>query len=190
MKDQIEAFLADVDRALSQVANGRVLTLYNIGRSALVWQYDYIATTEDFDFIHPKESEDLVALALQLFGRGKPKASKHGLYLEAVYDAFPPIPQQYKTRAKQVSGPWNVLRVYHLDPYDMIASKLRRFSATDREDIRMLCDQFPIDPARLEQILETAYTFNMEKDGDEFRDSAFRGLRVVQRFLRHEIDEF
>jgi len=31
---------------------------------------------------------------------------------------------------------------------------------------------------------------HMAKDGDEFRDSAFRSLHVVQRYLRLEIDEF
>jgi hypothetical protein len=30
----------------------------------------------------------------------------------------------------------------------------------------------------------------MEKDGDEFRDSAFRSLRTVQKYLRGEIAEF
>jgi hypothetical protein len=190
MKAQIEAFLADVDRALAPAAEGQVLEVYHIGRSALVWEYGYTASTNDFDFLHPKKGEELLDLALQLFGPGKPKAVEHGLYLEVVYDAFPPMPQAYKKRARRVEGPWDVLRVYHLDPYDMIASKLRRFSAKDRSDIRMLCDQCPIDPVRLEEILETAYPFNLEKDGDEFRDSAFRSLRVVQRYLRHEIDEF
>jgi hypothetical protein len=190
MKDKIEAFLTDVDRALAKEAKGRTLDIYNIGRSALVWQYGYIESTKDFDFLRQNEGLELMESAVRLFGRGTPKAVEHGLYLEMIPDAFPPMPQEYRKRARQVEGPWTVLRVYHLDPYDMIASKLRRFSATDRQDIRMLCDEHPIDPARLEEILETAYPFNMAKDGDEYRDSAFRNLRTVQAYLRNERDEF
>jgi hypothetical protein len=190
MKEKIEAFLADVDRALAAVANGQTLEVYNIGRSALVWAYGYIETTKDFDFLRPKDGLELAELAVRLFAKDTAKAAEHGLYLEMIPEPFPPMPQMYKQRAKRVEGPWTVLRVYHLDPHDLIASKLRRFSAADRQDTRMLCDQFPIDPAFLEQILESAYPFCLPKDGDEYRDSAFRSLHVVQQYLRNEIDEF
>ena len=60
MKERIEAFLADLDRALKDKANGGVLELYPIGRSALVWQYDYAATTQDFDFLRPGGGKGLV----------------------------------------------------------------------------------------------------------------------------------
>lgn len=49
MKERIEAFLADLDQALATQAQGAKLQLYHIGRSALVWQYDYVATTADIE---------------------------------------------------------------------------------------------------------------------------------------------
>ena len=107
-----------------------------------------------------------------------------------VDEALPPMPWGYKKRATKVEGPWKVLRVYHLDPHDLIASKLRRFSAGDRTDIRLLCDLVDIDPERLQEVLDDAYPFNLEKDGDEFRDAAYRSLTIVQRYLRGEINEF
>ncbi len=190
MRERIEAFLADLDRTLAARAEDARLDLYHIGRSALVWGYDYLATTDDFDFLRPQGEAQWVELALQRFGKNTPKAREHGLYLEVVEEGFPPMPRGYKKRATQIDGPWKTLRVYRLDPHDLIASKLRRFWPKDRADIRLLCDLVPIDPERLEQVLEEAYPFNMEKDGDEFRDSAFRSLRTVQRYLRHELHEF
>jgi hypothetical protein len=68
-------------------------------------------------------------------------------------------------------------------------TKLRRFSAGDRADIRLLCDLGRIDAARLENILEKAFIWNMEKDGDEYRDKVFRNLRVVQNYLGGESSE-
>ena len=53
----------------------------------------------------------------------------------------------------------------------------------------MLCDLDLLDPNRLEEILEKAFPYNLEKDGDYFRDDAFESLRVVQRYLRGEITE-
>ncbi len=190
MKQRILAFLDDIDRTLEPAAAGDALDVYHIGRSALVWEYDYPATTDDFDILRPHGRVDLVELALRHFGRGTPQARKHGLYLEVVEEGFPPVPRGYKERAVAAAGEWKVLRVYHLEAHDLAATKLRRFSAKDRADIRLLCDLTHLDPQRLEATLEEAYPFNMDKDGDEFRDSAFRSLRVVQRYLRGEITEF
>jgi len=77
------------------------------------------------------------------------------------------MPRGYKERATEKAGPWKVLRVFRLDPYDLVASKLRRFWPKDRADVRLLCDLVELEPERLEQILEEAYPFNLEKDGDE-----------------------
>jgi Nucleotidyltransferase of unknown function (DUF6036) len=190
MKERIEAFLADLDRTLAPSAQGKSLEIYHLGRSALVWHYAYSATTQDFDIIRPDGAAELLALALRLFGPDTLKALEHGLYLQVVDEPLPPMPWGYKKRATEIAGSWKALRVFRLGPYDLVASKLRRFWPKDRADIRLLCDLVEIEPDRLEHILEEAYPFNMEKDGDEFRDSAFRSLRIVQRYLRHEIDSF
>jgi Nucleotidyltransferase of unknown function (DUF6036) len=191
VKDRIVTFLTAIDEALAATAAGETLDVYHIGRSALVWEYDLIATTSDIDILQPKGGAKLVELALSLFGRGTDGAKTHSLYLDVVNEAFPPMPGGYEHRARRVDGPWKVLKVYHLDPYDLAASKLRRFAPKDREDIRQLCDLgHLLDPKKLEEILEKAYHFNLEKDGDEFRDTAFEHLRIVQRYLRGEIAEF
>jgi hypothetical protein len=190
VKDRILAFLNAVDAALVAEAAGHTLNVYHIGRSALVWEYDYQATTADIDILQPKGAEKLIDLALELFGRGTDRARQFGLYLDEVKEALPPVPGGYEHRAKQVEGPWTVLRVFHLDPHDLAATKLRRFAPKDRADIRLLCDLGHLDPVQQEEILEKAFPFNLEKDGDEYRDRPFSNLRIVQRYLRGEISEF
>lgn len=190
MKDRILAFLTAIDEALAAAASGATLDVYHIGRSALVWEYDYTATTADIDILQPKGRPDLVEVAIKLFGRDTDGSKAHGLYLDVVNEALPPMPGGYERRAKRVEGPWKVLKVYHLDPHDLVASKLRRFAPKDRADIRQLCDWGHINPDRLEEILEMAFRFNLEKDGDEFRDKPFANLRIVQKYLRGEITEF
>lgn len=184
------AFLTDIDESLVEEAAGQSLKLCHIGRSALVWKYDYAATTEDIDVIRPESGQRLLDLALVRFGRGTPKAKEYNLYLEEVNSAFPPMPSGYMKRAVRVEGLWWVIELYHLDPHDLAASKLRRFATKDREDIRHLCDLNELDPDRLKEILEKAFPFNLEKDGDEYRDTTFEHLRIVQAYLRGERYEF
>jgi hypothetical protein len=190
VKDEIARFLTAIDDALAEAAGGRTLDLYHIGRSALVWQYGSAVTTSDVDVLQPRGESDLIALALTLFGKGTEGTTRYGLYLEVVPEGLPPVPAGYNKRARRVDGPWRVLRVFHLDPHDLAATKMRRFATKDREDIRQLCDLGLIDEAQLESTLEKAFWYVHEKDGDEFRDGAFRNLRVVQKYLRGEIDEF
>jgi hypothetical protein len=190
MKDRIRAFMDDLDVTLQPHANGETLIVYHIGRSALVWDYDYAATTSDIDLFRPKGDQRLIEIAMKSFGRGVPKAIEHGLYLDPVDDALPPAPAGCEKRARQVAGQWQVLRIYHLERHDLAATKMRRFAPKDREDIRMLCDLGLLEEKQLEETLEKAFRFNLDKDGDPYRDSAFANLAVVQRYLRGEIREF
>jgi hypothetical protein len=194
MKDRMLAFLSDIDHSLVGEAAGEVLKLYHIGRSALVWKYDYAATTSDFDVVDPDRDDNsrrLLGLALTLFGKNTPKANEHGLYLEEVPAGLPPLPGGYRKRASRAEGPWQVIELYHLGPYDLILSKLRRFAAKDRQDVQQLCDWEDIDPDELERILGTMLLRSERKDGadDDGMDVHLENLRVVQKYLRGEISE-
>ena len=190
MKDRILALLNAIDDAVATARPGASLEVYHIGRSAMVWEYDSIATTSDIDILSPNGATELVELALLLFGRDTENAKEYGLYLEVVDDALPPMPSGYEKRAHRVDRVWKVLNVFHLDPHDLAASKLRRFATKDREDIRQLCDMGHLDPDRLAEILEKAFAFNLPKDGDEYRDATFSNLQIVQKYLSGEIDQF
>jgi hypothetical protein len=190
MKAQINAFLDDLDAFLLTEAPGAKLKVYHIGRSALVWKYNSTVTTMDFDVFHSKGDDNLIKTAEQVFGHGTDKARQHGLYLQIVNDALPPALGGYANRASQADGPWTILQIFHLEPHDLAATKMRRFAARDREDIRFLCDLELLDSDELEDRLQKAFPFVHEKDGDEYRDSTFRNLRIVQQYLNGKINEF
>jgi hypothetical protein len=63
MKERMEAFLRDLDEALAAKTTDEVLDLYHIGRSALVWAYNYSSTTQDFDIVRPQGGETLLRAA-------------------------------------------------------------------------------------------------------------------------------
>ena len=190
MRERIITLFDDLDSSLVPIANGETLDLYHIGRSALVWEYDYAATTRDIDVLVQGEPSGLLVDALHLFGRGSAKEVEHGLYLEAVNSALPPMAAGYRKRAKRFDHPWKVVRLYNLDPHDLAASKLKRFAAKDREDIRQLCDRGLLESGKLQATLETAFYFHMEKDGNPDRDAAFAHLKHVQEYLAGERSEF
>ena len=184
MTERILRFLNDLDGSLVGSAAGERLTLYHVGRSSLVWRTGLSSTTEDVDVIQPGGSGRLLNEALLLFGKGTPKAIAHGLYLEQVPKGLPPVPGGFDKRAEEIEQPWKVLRLFHLEPHDLAATKLKRFASRDREDIRAMCDANLLTPEQLQVRLESAFRYTMEKDGDPNRDAAFAHLNVVQRYLR------
>jgi hypothetical protein len=188
MTDLILRFLNDLDAALAPEAGERRLILYHIGRSALVWQYGFAAATADIDVIHlTTDGSPLLEKALRLYGKHSAKAAEYNLYLESIPEGLPPVPVGFFRRATEVQRPWQAIQLFHLEPNDLAATKLNRFSAKDQEDIREMCDRELLDPDLLERRLESAFLFSLAKDGDEIRDGAFAHLRVVQRYLREGV---
>lgn len=190
MKDRIIGLLMELDRLLAEFGATEVLDLYHLGRSAVVWQFGSQVTTRDFDVIRPHVSDELIAFVEKSVGKGTDAATRHGTYLEFVNEGWPPVSQGCERRSTLEPGAWTRLRLFELDPHDLAATKLRRFAAHDREDIRFLCDLGKLESDRLREILELAYLLNLEKDGDRFRDDAFEHLEIVQKYLRGEIREF
>lgn len=185
MKDRILRFLTDIDAALVPTAGGEHLRLYHIGRSSLAWAYGFTSATVDIDVVHLGQDDSrLMTEALRVFGRGTPKAAEHGFYLERVPEGLPPVPAGFDRRAREVEERWLVIRLFHLEPHDLAATKLKRFSLKDREDVRELCDRGLLDPVVLEARLASAFLFSLPKDGDPYRDAAFEHLRIVQNYLR------
>lgn len=189
MREQMNRFLDDVDRALVAAFPGQTLDVYHIGRSALIWEYGALSTTEDIDVLRTAGSEQMLGFVLKGFGPGTVNASKHGLYLQAVPPTLPPMPSNYQSYATLVDGSWLALRLYHLEPNDLAVSKLKRFAPRDREDIRFLCDRGLLNESVLQARLENAFQWHTDKDGNPDRDAAFAHLALVQQYLRGEIGE-
>jgi hypothetical protein len=178
--EQIQRFLAELDRALSEeAADGERLDLYQLGRSALILHYGLPMPTRDFDIVWMRTP--LEQRAIGLFGKNSANARQLGLYLEVVPAGVPPVPQWFRSRCTEVSGARRVIRLWRPEPHDLAATKLKSFRPQDRVDLQFLCDE------GLRRSLESAFAFVHEKDDDPNRDRAFANLERVIRYLQGEI---
>jgi hypothetical protein len=166
-KNDVVLFLYAIDEELAkQAGEGETLELYLVGRAALIVRYGLPLATKDVDLATQGDSPPLQARAFELFGQGTSNAQKWGLYLEAVPAGLPPLPGSYRALSSEMPGPWKVLRPRQLDANHLAISKLRRFHAGDREDLRILCDSGDLDTARLQIALDSAYPFGLDEEED------------------------
>jgi hypothetical protein len=176
------SFLQAIDDELAQFAEGETLDLYLLGRSALVLGLGVRLMTKDVDVVYDHGSA-LLKRAVEVFGAGTAAAARHGFYLEAVSSALPPLPIGYQRRCVMIPGPWRVLRPGRPEIHDLAATKLSRFHARDREDLRILCDTGELTADGLRTALDQAFTFAADEDEDPKRRRAYANLRVVVDYL-------
>jgi hypothetical protein len=166
------------------------LDLFLIGRPALVWKHRFAVTTYDVDVIGMDGEGRLMTEAIRLFGHNTPKAREHGLYLQLVPSALPPVPAKYRERATESAERWPVIRLYELDDHDLAVTKLGRFVVRDQQDLRDLCDLGVLDPeilaARFEGVMHYRRGMHVEDPEPEYV-SAFANLRVVQKYLNEGV---
>lgn len=191
MREQILQFLNTVDATLAdETPSGSQVDLYLIGRAALILFYGVHqgAVTRDVDFVlFTSPPDSLIEQMLARFGKGTQLAYLHGLYLEPVLSALPPMPHGYRSRSRpHREATWKVLTIHQLEIHDLAVSKLKRFAAKDREDLLDLCDRGLLTASNLTFALETAFAWTTEKDGDSDRDNAFGHLRRVVAYLEGE----
>lgn len=124
----------------------------------------------------------LLNRAIELFGKGTAGAARHGFYLESVSSGLPPLPIGYQSRCVRIPGSLSVLRPFRPEIHDLAATKLARFHTRDREDLTILCDTGELDPDRLREVVDLAFTF--ADDEDPRRYAANANLTVVIDYLK------
>lgn len=189
MRERILNFLEAIDVGLvSQAREGQRLDLYVIGKAAVILFYggeQAGAMTSDVDVVqisHPPAP--LLLAALERFGKGTSGAREHALYLESVPNGIPPIAGSFRNRCTQLAGDWKVLTVWQPEANDLAASKLKRYAAKDRDDLRYLCDKGLLQEEKLRQSLNSAFLWVPEETGDPGRERAFANLDKVIAYLK------
>jgi hypothetical protein len=129
------------------------------------------------------DAPDLEAKAFELFGKETPNAKAWGLYLEGVPPGLPPVPGGYRKRSVELSGDWKVLRPKSLEPHDLAVTKLKRFHAGDREDLRILCDSGDLTREGMERALAAAYPFGMDEEEEPDCQRVNDNFRIVIDYL-------
>lgn len=133
-----KAFLTDLDGKVSSVT-----TLYCLGGFVVTACYGLPRPTGDLDVfsISPASSQ---ASLLEIAGRDSALHAKHGVHLDVVTIAN--LPENYKQRLTETFvGAWERIRLYALDPYDLVLAKLERNLQRDRDDFAYLAQTVPLD---------------------------------------------
>jgi hypothetical protein len=181
--EEILSFLRAIDDELAATAaGGETLDLYLLGRSALVLGYGVRLMTKDVDVVYD-HGKPLLDRAVEAFGAGTAGAARYGFYLEAVSSGLPPLPVGYQKRCVAVPGPWRVIRPGLPEVHDLAATKLSRFHARDREDLRILCDTGGLTAGGLRAAVDLAFAFAADEDEDPKRKNAYANLRAVIEYV-------
>jgi hypothetical protein len=124
-------FLKEIDNALSQQ-----VSLTCVGGFVLAAMYDIPRPTGDIDYIAVMP-QDAIHEIEAVGGRGSALAKKYGLALQAV-GGISDSPEDYPSRLKELCIHLQNLRLWVLEPYDLLLTKLTRNSGKDREDAKYL----------------------------------------------------
>jgi len=138
LREPWRSFLADLDRLVSSD-----VALHCLGGFVVTTCYGLLRPTGDLDvlLVFPSESQaGLVALA----GQNSELRKKHDVYLDVVTVAT--CPENYEQRLIEVfPGACRHIRLFALDPYDLVLAKLERNLQRDRDDFAYLADTVPLD---------------------------------------------
>jgi len=112
-----DAFLKDLDRGLEEPVE-----LHCLGGFVLTMLYGLKRPTADVDVLAVRPRMDLNLLA----GIGSPLHKKHRVYFQLV-TVLEAYPEDYEERLTEMfPGAFRNLRLFALDPHDLVLTKLRR----------------------------------------------------------------
>ena len=138
-------FLRDIDARLeSSEVKGRI-DLYLFGGAAAVIAYGSRRGTVDID-VHLDDDRIRKKLS-EWAGEGTDLAKKHEIYFQSVNPSLMLIEDpDWKHRCVRIPGDrLKHLRVMALGKEDLILSKLSRYNDRDREDIKFIAEEHPVD---------------------------------------------
>ena len=139
-------FLTELDDLLNEPC-----VLHCIGGFAFVAAFRLPRSTNDIDYysLIPRHcTEELQRIA----GEGSGLARKYKVQVH--HAAVASLPESYEERmAELFAGRFKNLRLFVLDPYDLVLSKLSRNAERDREDVAYLARTQHLDA----KVLRTRY---------------------------------
>jgi hypothetical protein len=146
-------FLQELDDRLTQP-----VALHCIGGFAVV-AYGLPRSTNDLDYF--KILSNQVDAEIQgIGGEGTPLARKYKVHLQHV--AIASVPDGYEDRLTELFPErFKKLRLFILDPYDLVLSKLTRNEEHDRQDVAYLAKTQKLDPLILRERYEQELTVTL-----------------------------
>lgn len=130
-------FLKEVDAQLSQKVN-----LHCLGGFVLTARYGLPRPTADIDYVSvvPREAREEIE---RLAGRESALCKKYKLYFQSV--GIADLPEDYASRIQELKLNFEKLKLWALDPYDLLLAKVTRNSPKDQEDAKYLIPKLKLD---------------------------------------------
>ncbi len=175
-KDDLIAFLKSID---DELRLDKPCTIYLMGGSALLLYYGSPRSTIDIDLISTAEAKNIRAIA----GRNSKLSKEHnGLYVDVPADGMYLISPDFAEEACELKESFKNIRVYVLDPYTLILSKISRLENKDFQDIEFLFSTQKLSLRILEKRYKEAITtFSEEIDAYHFE--------LVKKFLKEKMSK-
>lgn len=131
------AFLKEIDTQLSQEVN-----LHCLGGFVLTALYAIPRFTGDLDYIEvtPRAAANELE---HIAGRESALCRKYGLYLQNV--GIADFPEEYESRLQEIKLDLRKLKLWALDPYDLLLAKVTRNSPKDQDDAKYLIRKLKLD---------------------------------------------
>lgn len=129
-------FLQEVDAGLSRGVN-----LHCLGGFVLTALYGIPRYTGDLDYVEAKPREAANDVE-KIGGRGSPLSKKYKLFLQNV--GIADLPDEYESRLEKIELKLKKLKLWALDPYDLLLSKLSRNSPKDQDDAKYLISKMKL----------------------------------------------
>ena len=131
-------FLEELDNLLDEP-----FEFHCIGGFAVVVQYGLPRGTNDLDYFTLVPANRIAELE-ELAGEGSDLARKHKVHVH--HAAVATLPENYEERMKEIfPGHFKKIRLFVLDPYDLILSKLSRNIERDRDDVKHVSRTLHLD---------------------------------------------
>lgn len=139
-------FLDKVDELLP-----RPVELHCLGGFVLTVLYGLPRPTGDIDYISVIPSNEVGTIEA-IAGANSELAKKYKIHVQFVTIAE--VPDNYETRLIEIPQRYSKLRLFALDPHDIVLSKLTRNTARDDGDVAFLASKGVLKPAVLKERYE------------------------------------
>ncbi|MGQ0542397.1 MAG: DUF6036 family nucleotidyltransferase [Blastocatellia bacterium] len=151
-------FLKEIDEFLKEEQQ-----FHCLGGFVVTQQYGSVRSTSDVDFLTLVQRNDALS---EFAGFGSPLYQKYKVYLDPVGVAI--IPDSYAERLTPMYPDcFARIRLWAMDPYDIILSKIERNSSRDREDVEYLARTLQLDLALLKDRYEREVRYQVKNERRE-----------------------
>ena len=180
LREQFSDFLRDVDGHWG----GPAATLHLLGSTALFLRTPYQRGTKDGDVLRTRDLDEggHSKRLLDIAGPDSALYQKHRMYLDLVSRNIPMLPPEPLWHVYDIDG-LEHLEVRVLDVADVCVSKLKRWTADDRDDVEAMIDLGHFDHARVVERLREVIEVYWHEYPDHLQ-------RMVGRFSELERDWF